>query len=222
LKVAVFTDYDGTITVEDTIDLMLDTFGPADWLEVSKKLDAAGATNIERMQAEFAEFRGSPEEVKSLIREKVGIDETFKDFLEYTRKRGWKLVVLSQGVRESVEAIFDKFGITGVEWHANAFDERGGRVTISFPELNTIADGECSTCCGVCKSGHIRRARREGYTTVYIGDGITDRCPAAVADIVFAKRYLKKYMTRKGLAFTPFATFAEIKAELAKRFPDGA
>ena len=71
----------------------------------------------------------------------------------------------------------------------------------------------------MCKSGHIRRAKRDGYTTVYIGDGITDRCPAAVADIIFAKRYLKKYLTAKGISFTPFDTFAEIRDALSAMFP---
>mgnify|MGYP001476133638 CR=1 FL=1 len=219
MKLAIFTDYDGTITAEDTIDLMLDTFGAADWLSISKKLDAAGATNLERMAAEFADFAGSIAQVEDLVREKIHIDETFKDFMAYARQRGWSLVVLSQGVRQSVETVFAKCGIEGVEWHANALVEADGRTSLSFPEQHSIQDGECSESCGVCKSGHIRQARRNGYTTVYIGDGITDRCPAAVADVIFAKRYLKKYLTSKGISFTPFETFGEIRDALAAMFP---
>ena len=134
LKIAIFTDYDGTITAEDTIDLMLDTFGAADWLTISKKLDAAGATNLERMAAEFADFAGSIAQVEDLVREKIHIDETFKDFMAYARERGWSLVVLSQGVSQSVETIFAKYGIEGVEWHANALVEADGRTSLSFPE----------------------------------------------------------------------------------------
>ncbi len=219
LKLAIFTDYDGTITVQDTIDMMLDTFGAPDWLATSKRLDAAGATNIERMTAEFEDFHTTRDAVKALIRENVEIDTTFARLVEYAEERGWPLVVLSQGVRESVETIFEKYGIEGLEFHANRLGGEEGDLHIDFPERGTKFDDECSDCCGVCKSGHLRRARRQGFTTVYIGDGITDRCPAAVADVVFAKRYLKKYMTQKGLEFVPFTTFAEIRDCLARRFP---
>lgn len=219
LKLAIFTDYDGTITTKDTIDLMLDTYGAADWLAVSKKLDSQGATNIERMTAEFADFKTTRAKVRSLIQEQVGIDESFKSFLAYARLRGWKIVVLSQGVRESIETIFGKYGIDGVEYHANNLCGDDGDLTIEFTERGSIVDDGCHDKCGVCKSGHVRRAKRQGYTTVYIGDGITDRCPAAQADIVFAKKYLKKYMTQNSLPFVPFETFDEIEKALLERFP---
>jgi 2,3-diketo-5-methylthio-1-phosphopentane phosphatase len=218
LKLAVFTDYDGTITQKDTVDLILDTYGMPNWLEISKAIDRAGAKNIERMTAEFQNFRATRQMVRDLVRENVTIDETFRELVDAARKRGWKLVVLSQGLGDSVETIFDKYGITGIEWHANALEETDGTCMVTFPENDLIQDGECSTSCGVCKGGHIRQARREGYTVVYIGDGITDRCAAEHADIVFAKRYLKKYLTGKGLPFTPFEKFSEVVAEIERRF----
>jgi len=220
LKLAIFTDYDGTITTTDTIDLMLDTYGQKDWFALSRRLDAAGATNIERMTAEFTPFNATREQVRTLLTEKVGIDETFVGFLQYARSRRWKVVVLSQGVRESMEAIFAKFGIESVECHANALTAPGSPCGIAFPEKGTVRNDGCGGLCGVCKSGHISRARSMGFKTVYIGDGITDRCPAAAADLVFAKKYLKKYLTQKGLPFVPFETFADIERELAARFGD--
>lgn len=222
MKLAIFTDYDGTITVEDTVDLMLNTYGMPDWLEISKELDAAGAKNIERMEAEFKGFRATRQQVVDLVRENVHIDQTFRELVDLSGKRGWRLVVLSQGFRESVEAVFDKYGITGVEWYANAFEEKDGSLVPAYPDKDLIVDGECTGFCGVCKGGHIRKARREGYTTVYIGDGITDRCAAERADTVFAKRYLRKYLAEKGRPFTPFEEFSDVAAELSKRFPESA
>jgi len=219
LKLAIFVDYDGTITIEDTVDLVLDTYGAADWRDISHRLDSQGAGDIERMSAEFVGLNVSRETVKNLIREKVHIDETFKDFLEYARARGWEVVVLSQGMRESLETVFEKYGIDGVEWHANALGGPDGDLHIEFPERATVVDEFYDDRAGVYKPGYVRRASRAGFTTVYIGDGITDRPPAEVADIVFAKRYLKKYMAEKGLDFIPFETFADVKRELEERFP---
>ena len=219
LKLAIFVDYDGTITIEDTVDLVLDTYGAADWRETSHRLDAEGAGDIERMSAEFVGLDVPRKTVTDLIRETVHIDETFKDFLEYTRARGWEVVVLSQGVRESLETVFEKYGIEGVEWHANALGGPDGRLHIEFPERATLVDEFYKDREGVYKPGYVRRASREGFTTIYVGDGMTDRGPAEVADIVFAKRYLKKYMAEKGLEFIPFETFADIRRELEEHFP---
>ncbi len=219
MKLAIFTDYDGTITVQDTVDLVLDTFGAADWRDTSARIDATGAGDIERMAAEFVGLATSIENVREFIRENVTIDETFVDFLAHCRSRGWEVVVLSQGMGESVEEMFAKYGIDGVEWHANALGGEDGDLRIEFPERGTVVDEFYRDREGVYKPGHIRRAAREGFTTVYIGDGITDRDPAEVADVVFAKRFLKKYMTEKGLSFIPFETFADITSELEERFP---
>ncbi len=219
MKLAIFADYDGTITIEDTVDLVLDTYGAADWRETSHRLDAEDVGDIERMSAEFAGLNVSRKAVVDLIREKVHIDKTFKKFLDYADSRGWEVVILSQGLRESIETVFEKYGINGVEWHANALGGPDGRLEIEFPERGSVVDEFYRDREGVYKPGYVRRASRQGFTTVYIGDGITDRDPSEVADIVFAKRYLKKYMWEKGLEFIPFETFEEIRRELERRFP---
>jgi 2-hydroxy-3-keto-5-methylthiopentenyl-1-phosphate phosphatase len=126
--------------------------------------------------------------------------------------------VLSQGVRESIETVFEKYGIEGVEYHANAFTGDDGTLALSYPEYRTIDDG-CNDLCGVCKGGHIRAARRSGFTTVYIGDGITDRCAAANADIVFATKYLREYLEKEGREHIAFDSFDEILSKLPALFP---
>ena len=78
MKLAIFVDYDGTITVEDTVDLVLDTYGAKNWREISHRLDAQGAGDIERMSAEFVGLNVPRKTVTDLIRETVHIDETFK------------------------------------------------------------------------------------------------------------------------------------------------
>lgn len=219
MKLAIFVDYDGTITVEDTVNIILDTYGAPDWREISDRLDAEDVGDIKRMSAEFVGLNVPLQTVIDFVRANVHIDETFKDFVEYVRARGWEIVVLSQGLRQSLETVFEKYGITGVEWHANALGGPDGKLHIEFPERGAVVDEFYRDREGVYKPGYVRRASRAGLTTVYIGDGITDREPAAVADVVFAKRYLKKYLTEKGLPFTPFETFAEIQAALEERFP---
>jgi len=222
LKLAVFTDYDGTITREDTVDLILDEFGADDWRETSHRLDGAGASNIERMTAEFEGLAAGRDDVRELVRREVHIDEGFRSLADLCRRRGWPLVVLSQGVAESVETVFEKYDLEGIEWHANALSGGDGAPRIVFPEKDDLPEELGCGGCGVCKSGHIRRAAAEGRTTVYIGDGITDRCPAGVADVVVARDYLRRYLCERGAEFTPFERLDEVREALERLFPEEA
>jgi len=47
---------------------------------------------------------------------------------------------------------------------------------------------------------------------VFIGDGLSDRCGARAADVVYAKGDLTAWCARAGIAALPYATFADIAA----------
>jgi 2-hydroxy-3-keto-5-methylthiopentenyl-1-phosphate phosphatase len=50
---------------------------------------------------------------------------------------------------------------------------------------------------------------------VYVGDGYSDRCAAELADLVFARRGLARYLDERGLAYEPFDDFHQIAERLA-------
>jgi 2-hydroxy-3-keto-5-methylthiopentenyl-1-phosphate phosphatase len=49
---------------------------------------------------------------------------------------------------------------------------------------------------------------------VYVGDGISDRCPVRYADIVFAKRGLLTYCQEQNITFHEFSTFRDVQRRL--------
>ena len=54
-----------------------------------------------------------------------------------------------------------------------------------------------------------RRAR--GFArTVFVGDGLSDRCGARAADAVYAKDDLARWCAREGIAARAYATFADV------------
>ena len=44
-----------------------------------------------------------------------------------------------------------------------------------------------------------------------IGDGISDRCGAGLADVVFARAHLARDLAETGVAFEPFEDFVEVR-----------
>ncbi len=49
---------------------------------------------------------------------------------------------------------------------------------------------------------------------VYVGDGISDRCVAGMADLVFARADLARFLTADGVAFVPFEDFVDVRERL--------
>ena len=50
-----------------------------------------------------------------------------------------------------------------------------------------------------------------------IGDGVSDRCVAQMADIVFARAHLARDLTADGVPFVPFEDFHQVREELEAR-----
>jgi 2-hydroxy-3-keto-5-methylthiopentenyl-1-phosphate phosphatase len=60
-----------------------------------------------------------------------------------------------------------------------------------------------------------------GGTTVFVGDGLSDRYAAAAADLVFAKDKLASYCAERSIAHVSFRTLADVAADLNERFRSG-
>ena len=64
----------------------------------------------------------------------------------------------------------------------------------------------------------MEKYKADGYYVVYIGNGLSDRCPSKYADLVFAKGELLDYCREEGVESTQFQNFRDIERELLRRF----
>jgi len=69
------------------------------------------------------------------------------------------------------------------------------------------------------KAAALRAARAAGRRTVLVGDGFSDREPAAVADLVFARRgrSLADWCRARAIACEEFDTFHDVQRGVAER-----
>jgi 2-hydroxy-3-keto-5-methylthiopentenyl-1-phosphate phosphatase len=66
----------------------------------------------------------------------------------------------------------------------------------------------------VCKQAPIKDAKHDGLTTVLIGDGLSDRKAATLADVVFAKGTLARWCRVAGVPAVEFDTLADVRSAL--------
>ncbi|HEX2111006.1 MAG TPA: MtnX-like HAD-IB family phosphatase [Gaiellaceae bacterium] len=202
-------DFDGTVTEHDLLDEIAKTFGDEDvYREVDEGLDARRLGLHEVLRREFEPVRAPLEEVVAWVLERARVRPGFRELVEQARRNGWRLVVVSSGFHELIEPVLAREGLADVPLVANSVDPDPSGWRVRFRD-----DEECGTCGEPCKRATVS-ALANGGEVVYVGDGYSDRCAAELADRVFARRGLARYLDERGVPYEPFDDFFEIARRL--------
>lgn len=203
-------DFDGTITEQDLLDTIAQTFGDEDvYREVDEALDDDSLSLHEVIRREFEPVRAPLADVQRWALENVRVRPGFRETVELARERGWRLVIVSSGFRELIEPVLEREGLAGLELLANSVDPDPSGWKVRFR-----TEDVCETCGQPCKRS-TAAALADGSELVYVGDGYSDRCAAELADLVFARRGLATYLEERGVPFEPFEDFHSIARRLA-------
>lgn len=202
-------DFDGTIAPDDIGAAWIARHAPRgaagrrDRLEQWKRGEIGSR---ELTVAECAEVRCTEAEALRFARG-FALDPAFAPFVREAEERGDAVMVVSDGFDFYVRDLLARAGLGGLPWASNRvrFGE-GGRVAVEFPHA-----GGCGRC-GNCKAQHVARQRDQGFTTVMVGDGLSDRCGADVADRVVARGGLMEWCRLRGVPALGFESFAGVAA----------
>ncbi len=213
----IMSDFDGTITLRDTGWVVFDKLGLDRAWDWEYRWRDREISSIECLRGQWGLVDLPPDELIELV-DKLEVDPHFPEFVERARGVGAEIVVASDGLSFYLDRLLERMGFEICEGDPNPDDpgeciaryvnlaeltDEG--VCISFPHTNE----DCMQC-GNCKSGHLARLKRHYGRTIYIGDGYSDRCPAAQADVVFAKDHLASLMEEKGIDYASFESFEDI------------
>jgi 2,3-diketo-5-methylthio-1-phosphopentane phosphatase len=211
--VRVFCDFDGTASSEDVGNQLFRTFAGEKAVEIVQRYLSDAINARQCLQEECAAVESlTPQELERFI-EQFSLDQYFKEFVEFCESRQIPLGILSDGLDFYVERILRRQGFDRIPFFANHVDfvQTGSRTTLvpSFP----YSDSECDRCAN-CKRNHLLTLSADEDVIVYIGDGISDRCPVRFADIVFAKRRLIKYCQQQNISYHEFHHFGDVRRRL--------
>lgn len=211
---AVFCDFDGTISTCDIGRVLLEQFADESWRHISADFHAGRIDSREALVGEFECFRRPLDEVAMRAAARaVPLDPGFGPLVAAMATAAVEFTVVSDGWGFYVEEVCAPLGVHVLTNSIDFVDAR-----LDFP--HTDACCPC-TSCGVCKQAPIRDARRRGLMTVLIGDGASDRKAAMIADVVFAKEELALWCEEAGVAYRRFETLVEVDRALARMMPNG-
>jgi 2-hydroxy-3-keto-5-methylthiopentenyl-1-phosphate phosphatase len=198
----VVLDWDGTVTVEDGLVLVLRAFGDPQLLAELEPRVGVDLTLHEEIALEFASVHAPLEEVVDWVREHVRVRPGFRELAEAHRP-----TILSSGFVELIEPVLEREGISGLDVLANRLDARPEGWRVRWRD-----EAHCAECGEPCKRGAL-----SGDDVVYVGDGYSDRCAALSARRVFARDGLAAYLDRRGIPYEHYRDLRDVADALDAR-----
>lgn len=212
-RLAVLMDFDGTLTDVDVGERLLDVFASPDWRREYELWRQGIIPSFKEMnEREFAYLpSGRREEMVRYALETVRLRPGAEEFVASCQAKGVPLEIVSGGLDFYIRPILADHGLGHLPLTCmKAADfTQGAHVRPTYPAGVVV----CETT-GACKCARLWRYQGQGYRTVYLGDGASDRCVARQADLLFARGSLARYCREESIPSTPFETFHEVMEAL--------
>jgi 2-hydroxy-3-keto-5-methylthiopentenyl-1-phosphate phosphatase len=208
MKTLVQCDFDGTITEEDTSFFLLDAFAQGDWRQLLKAYKEHKMSVGEFNTRAFAMVKVDKHRLLEALPGNVKVRAGFHELVDYCQEKGFRFVVVSNGLAFYERAVLTDLGLGNIEVHAAeaSFHPEGMKVRYVGPDGKTVNDG--------FKEAHVESFVRLGYRVIYIGNGDSDVAPAKYAHQVFATGDLLAYSRENNLNCKPFQDFRDIVSDL--------
>ncbi|CRG92318.1 hypothetical protein PISL3812_09375 [Talaromyces islandicus] len=222
-KIIFFTDFDGTITMEDSNDYLTDNlgFGYEKRRALNRDVLSGRATFREVFRDMLESVKPGFAECIDILKSKMRLDPYFLEFYNWAKENNVPIVVVSSGMIPIIQALFEAFlGHTPDPRHltivANDVESRDGK-DINSPGGWQIKYRDNS------HFGHDKSIEIKPYgalpadkrpTLLYAGDGMSDLSAARQTDLLFAKKGqdLVTYCEENGVPFTVFEDWSSIFA----------
>ena len=203
-KTLVQCDFDGTITEEDVSFIILDAFAEGDWRQLHRTYEESNIS-VGRFNTDaFAMVKTDRQSLLKIAKAKVKIRPGFHRMVACCRSKGFRLVIVSNGLDFYIEAILKDIGLADIEVLAaeTHFYPTGLKVQYIGPDGNHLDDN--------FKDAYVNSFLGEDYRVIYMGNGTSDLAPARQCHHIFATANLLAHCQQMNLGCTPFTDFDEV------------
>jgi HAD superfamily phosphoserine phosphatase-like hydrolase len=209
-RLRVFIDFDGTITRVDTLQFLTERLGGgAELYRATGRALRDGTMSLrEGVARDIGSLAATFDEAARLLTSEVELDPGFVALARWCTAERVPLTVLSAGFHEIIDLFVTPGAFPDLDVRANRFVP--GTWRCEFRDDSPLGHDKARAVCD---------AQARGGYAVFIGDGFSDREPAAVADEVFARagRSLVAYCRAQGIECREFETLADVLGNLAAR-----
>ena len=197
-------DFDGTISLRDVTDTLLERFGKPGWRELEERWENGEIGSRECMRGQIALLDMSLAELHAHLAT-IEIDPHFVGFVNEAQRQGLPVQVVSDGMDYVIRFILERHGLGNLPVMANRLVHTGDR---SWKLESPYASDNCTRASGTCKCERMAEQRKAYSHVLFVGDSTSDFCVSGKADFVLAKSRLIDYCEERGISHAPIADFS--------------
>jgi len=195
-------DFDGTITMKDTSEMVLDKFAKGDWKIFDQQMDR-GEISLEKcMKEQFKLVEARPDDVLEYLDGRVHIRNGFAELVMFLLSSGSKVAVVSAGLDFVIAHYLRSLGLLGEVEVITGKTDYNGHIEFEFPPVRYHAALDF-------KQDMVIHLRRTFDRIEYFGDGSSDYNAARSADHCYTVRgsRLDRLCHAEGIDHTEFNDF---------------
>jgi HAD superfamily phosphoserine phosphatase-like hydrolase len=185
-------DFDGTITIEDTTDLILEIPEKDQIWQIEEEWKIGNLTSYQCMKKQAKFLKGiSTRRIFNQLKKRSRVDPGFLRLVNYLKARNYHIIVLSEGYDLSIK--FHEVRKFVKDIHCSRLlvkrDKLIGELEVSNNKKWSY-NKNCVGCC-ICKVDFVNKLRRSSsepkFTKVFaVGDGRSDACLFQHVDVSFS------------------------------------
>jgi len=218
-----FLDFDGTITRQDVVDVILETFADPRWLEIEEEWKSGHIGSRECLDAQMRLVRATKDQIDALL-DSIEVDPGLIRLLETCAAYGVPVHIVSDGFDYCIDRILNRSSLdlqarlNGVRILSSHMEWESGQLRFDFPSFRQ----SCGHGCATCKPAMMSLLNHAGGPAIFVGDGLSDKYAALNADLVFAKDKLATYCREQEIKYLEYENLAEVAAQIEELLSSNA
>lgn len=210
MKRVLLCDFDGTIVTIDTCEFLLDTFAKEDWRTFNTSLERGEITLEECTRKQLSMLNISEEKALKTLEKVTSFRPHFTELVDHCDALGTSFIVVSGGLDFVIKHFLR---IKGLEKRVRVYSATS-RITrdgieLSFPELVYCTSLDF-------KEDLVKLYNKQGFRTIYVGDGLSDFNAVRRADFLFVikESKLAELCKRENIPHQEITDFQEVTKSL--------
>lgn len=224
VKAVIFTDFDGTVTWDDSNDYLTDKYG----FGKEKRLEAFEGVidGTKTFREAFWQMLESVEkplpECIKILEENIQLDPGFKQTFHWAEENNVPIVVVSSGMRPIIKSLLASLvgedAIRKIDIISNEVEvSEDNKWKIVYKDDSSFGHDKSKSITEEKKK--FEAAQKPGEHRpyyFYCGDGVSDLSAAKECDLLFAKKGkdLIRYCRKENVPYHEFETFDDILASM--------
>jgi 2-hydroxy-3-keto-5-methylthiopentenyl-1-phosphate phosphatase len=212
MKLAVLSDFDGTVTLNDTFENVLARFGKGDWRTVDDQYVRGEITLEECVRRQGAMVRVPKSQILNYLDEVTEFRPNFNNLIEFCETNHFPLLIVSAGLDFVIKHFLTREKLRDkMELFAASAKVTSNGIKFEWPKLKSNRSMNL-------KDDMVRYYKRRADAVAYIGDGRWDLQALRSADRRFVIRNSKlaELCKEQEIQATTVTDFQEVVTSLQK------